>query len=102
MTQSNSWKKATTTLSLLILGGGLALGGNQLINSPRSFANESQPTAQAETDLQTQNAIAVPPNYVSSVVQQVGDSVVRIDASRTVATRPSPVLNDPFFRQFFG
>jgi len=100
MTQLNAWKKTTASFSLLILGGGLALGGNYLINSPQSFANESQ--TQAETDLQTQNGISVPQNYVSNVVQQVGDSVVRIDASRTVTARPSPIINDPFFRQFFG
>jgi len=102
MTRLNAWKKTTASLSLLFLGGGVALGGNHLINSPQSLANESQSIAQAENNLQAQNPISVPQNYVSTVVQQVGDSVVRIDASRTVAARPSPVLNDPFFRQFFG
>ena len=98
MTQSTI-KQATTALSLLLLGGGVALGGNYLINSPQSLANESA----TETKVQTQDAaIAVPQNYVSQVVQQVGNSVVRIDASRTVAANPSPMLNDPFFRQFFG
>ena len=101
MTPLKPLKKATTSLSLLLLGGGIALGGNYLINSPEGFANESNSPATTETEVEAK-AIAVPQNYVSQVVQQVGDSVVRIDASRTIANNPSPMSNDPFFRQFFG
>ena len=97
MTQS-IWKKATSSLSLVLLGGGIAVGGNYLINSPESFAEED-PAAVAETQ---EMAIAVPQNYVSDVVSRVGDSVVRIDASRTVATNAPAMFDDPFFRQFFG
>jgi serine protease Do len=46
-------------------------------------------------------AIAVPQNYVSQVVSRVGNSVVRIDASRKVATNVPAAFNDPFFREFF-
>ena len=98
MTQSSIWKKATSSLSLILLGGGIAVGGNYLINSPESFA-EADPAAVAETQ---EMAIAVPQNYVSDVVSRVGDSVVRIDASRTVATNAPTMFDDPFFRQFFG
>jgi Do/DeqQ family serine protease len=41
-------------------------------------------------------------NYITSMVQQVGPAVVRIDSSRTVETKLPEVFNDPFFRQFFG
>ncbi len=104
MTQLTTLQKATASASLLLLGGGIALGGNYLINSPHSVANES---AESSTVTKTENksgtmAISLPQNYVSNVVQQVGDSVVRIDASRTVSTNASPLLNDPVFRQFFG
>ncbi|MGK7948889.1 MAG: HhoA/HhoB/HtrA family serine endopeptidase [Xenococcaceae cyanobacterium] len=108
MKQSNLWKKATTSLSLVLLGGGVALGGNYLINSPQSIAqmqNDDRASILEEDKLTTettQTAIAIPQNYVSDVVQRVGDSVVRIDASRTVATNVPPMFNDPFFRQFFG
>lgn len=98
MTQSSIWKKATSSLSLVLLGGGIALGGNYLINSPESFA-EADPAAVADNE---EIAIAVPQNYVSDVVNRVGDSVVRIDASRTVATNVPAMFNDPYFRQFFG
>ncbi|MBE9047024.1 trypsin-like peptidase domain-containing protein [Pleurocapsales cyanobacterium LEGE 10410] len=104
-TESTSiWKQATTSLSLVLLGGGIALGGNYLISSPESFAREgidSATTVETNTD-QEDIAIAVPQNYVSDVVNRVGDSVVRIDASRTVATNVPAMFNDPFFRNFFG
>ena len=100
MTQSSVLKKVTSSLSLVLLGGGIALGGNYLVNSPESFAKEGlSENAAAE---QTTMAIAVPQNYVSDVVNRVGDSVVRIDASRKVATNVPAAFNDPFFKQFFG
>ncbi len=110
--QSSIWKKATSSLPLLLVGGGIALSGNYLINSPESFAKvETDPTSAtvAETpsgevaqEQSPEMAIAIPQNYVSNVVNQVGDSVVRIDASRKVATNVPATFNDPFFRQFFG
>jgi Do/DeqQ family serine protease len=42
----------------------------------------------------------VPRNFVAEVVQQSGNAVVRIDASRTVKTQMPPEFNNPFFRQF--
>ncbi len=104
MRQSTIWKKATTSISLVLLGGGIALGGNYLINSPQSLAQNSdnEVTREAEAAETSQTAIAIPQNYVSDVVNRVGDSVVRIDASRKVATNVPAMFNDPFFRQFFG
>jgi serine protease Do len=110
MTKSSIWNKATSSLTLLLLGGGIALGGNYLVNSPQSLANESSvnlvasaitdATKDATTD--SEAAIAVPQNYVSQVVSRVGNSVVRIDASRKVATNVPASFNDPFFKEFFG
>ena len=101
---STVWKKATASLSLMLLGGGIALGGNYLIDSPRSIAQDAgnKPATQEAEKYLTEGAIAVPQNYVSQVAQNVGDSVVRIDASRTVTTNAPAMFNDPFFRQFFG
>ena len=39
---------------------------------------------------------------MTNVVQSVGPSVVRIDASRTVRQSPNDPFNNPFFRRFFG
>ena len=103
MKPSIFWNKVTASLSLVALGGGLALSGNYLINSPQSFAKDAENQALTEKNAETTAAaIAVPQNYVSQVVNQVGDSVVRIDASRTVATNVPAMFDDPFFRQFFG
>ena len=101
--QSKIWQKATTSLSLVLLGGGIALSGNYLINSPQSIAqNTGKETVEEKSTVSDGVAIAVPQNYVSDVAQKVGNSVVRIDASRTVATNVPAAFNDPFFRQFFG
>jgi S1-C subfamily serine protease len=43
-------------------------------------------------------------NFISQVVDRVGPAVVRINASKVVATRQvsSDEFDDPFFRRFFG
>ena len=101
MTQSSVLNKIASSLSLVLLGSAIALGGNYLVNSPESFAKDGlEENAAAEQAAPV--AIAVPQNYVSDVVNRVGDSVVRIDASRKVATNVPAAFNDPFFKQFFG
>jgi serine protease Do len=42
-------------------------------------------------------------NFIASAAERVGPAVVRIDSARTVTTSSRPrILNDPFFREFFG
>ena len=42
-------------------------------------------------------------SFVAKAVNLVGPAVVRIDTERTVTRRnPDPMLEDPFFRRFFG
>lgn len=43
-------------------------------------------------------------SFVAEAVRQVGTAVVRIDTEKTVTRRamPDPMLEDPFFRRFFG
>lgn len=43
-------------------------------------------------------------SFVATAVNLVGPAVVRIDTERTVTRRssPDPMLEDPFFRRFFG
>lgn len=43
-------------------------------------------------------------SFVAAAVNRVGPAVVRIDTERTVTRRstPDPLLEDPFFRRFFG
>ena len=41
-------------------------------------------------------------SFVSAAVERMGDAVVRINTERTITRNPDPMLNDPFFRRFFG
>ncbi len=101
MTKTLSWTKTTSSVLLVLLGGGIALGGNYLINSPTSLTNGENKTNVAATTT-TPGAIAISQNYVSDVVNQVGNTVVRIDAVRKVATNVPSTFNDPSLKQFFG
>lgn len=51
----------------------------------------------------TSATTGAPHNFISDVVQKVGDTVVRIDTERTVVRPASdPFFDDPFLRDFFG
>ena len=41
-------------------------------------------------------------SFVSAAVDRMGDAVVRINTERTITRNPDPLMNDPFFRRFFG
>ncbi len=94
----SSIQKSALYLSLLSLGAGAALLGQQMIPS-------SAPTVPLASSLSA--AIAAAPdnpdsNYITQVVDQVGPAVVRINSSRRVSQQTPDEFNDPFFRQFFG
>ncbi|WP_036479999.1 HhoA/HhoB/HtrA family serine endopeptidase [Myxosarcina sp. GI1] len=105
----SSWRKVTKPISLVLLGGGIALGGNYLINSPQIVAsplNDSEVAQSSNSPFRSSVAQSspdiVPQNFVTNVVNTVGSSVVRINASRTVETRLPEAFDDPYFRRFFG
>ncbi|MDJ0535475.1 MAG: HhoA/HhoB/HtrA family serine endopeptidase [Xenococcaceae cyanobacterium MO_207.B15] len=101
--KSSRWKKASTSLSLILLGGGMALGGNYLVNNSEILANTPERgILKQQTAISDDTLAFVPQNFVTNVVNQVGATVVRINASRTVETRLPEAFNDPFFRRFFG
>jgi serine protease Do len=102
-------QKLIKSLSLMLAGGGVALGGNYLINSPQITASPlktpallNQQSAKASQPVATDTSLVTPQNFVTNVVKQVGTSVVRINASRTVETKLPAEFNDPYFRRFFG
>ena len=100
---SSPWRKAATTLSLVALGAGLAVGGNYAVNVPLDARTPEAESASIEKVEPTSVAIApTPSNFVTEVVDTVGPAVVRINASRTVDTQAPEMFNDPFFRRFFG
>ncbi len=41
-------------------------------------------------------------SFVTVAVNRVGSAVVRIDTERTITRRNDPMMEDPFFRRFFG
>ena len=101
--KSSKWQKVATSLSLILLGGGIALGGNYLINGQRIVAGTPQEEILSRKQAKSETKLALAPqNFVSDVVNQVGDTVVRINSSRVVQTRLPQAFNDPFFRDFFG
>ncbi len=95
----SSIQKSALYLSLLALGAGAALAGQQMI-TPTPPSTVPMATALSA-------AIAAAPdnpdtNYITQVVEQVGPAVVRINSSRKVSQQLPDEFNDPFFKQFFG
>ncbi len=101
----NWMKQLTTYTSLILLGAGIGLGGNSLVNHAQLLAGitENQEISPEKITRTTRPLITTNnTNFVTQVVQEVGPAVVRIDASRTVETLLPPMFNDPFFQRFFG
>ena len=92
-----SWRKSATYLSLILLGAGATFSGNYLADKTQSAPAIAAPAISSNAIAQLPGATNT--NFVTSVVEQVGPAVVRINSSRTV-TRNIP--NDPRLRRFFG
>ncbi|MFM7427669.1 MAG: HhoA/HhoB/HtrA family serine endopeptidase [Elainella sp.] len=99
------------SLGLVFLGAGIATAGSYMVLRPQPNPTATapvvaaQPTTGVATPVsQLSRAAATNPNFITNVVNQVGPSVVRIDASRTVrdTNQQFGQFNDPFFREFFG
>lgn len=91
-----SVQRSATYLSLLLVGSMGTLLGTQVFPSnsllPQPSLAQLPKTLPGQTDT----------NFIARAVEKVGPAVVRIDSSRTVSRRRSPLFNDPFFREFFG
>lgn len=107
------------SVALVLFGAGVATVGPQMAAAlstlvplpafafPGEAPAESSLQAQADAPAVPRNQIAIAPsvsspNLIADIVREVGPSVVRIDASRTVRSNLPPQFQDPFFRQFFG
>lgn len=97
--------------AFLVVGGGAGWASHQYFNRNAESALESPsstvPAAlEPESDPEpAQTAVAIAPtnpNFIADAVEKVGPSVVRIDASRTVAQQIPDALENPIFRRFFG
>ncbi len=102
------WAKNFILTFIVAISTALISGCSNLGNIVSSKTPEQ--TAQARDKTSNAPKIAPPPifkdsrdpNFVVSVVQEVGPAVVRIDTSRTVTSRVPDEFNDPFFQRFFG
>jgi len=70
--------------------------------------SQAEPAPNLSSVLPSSVALKVPDvagskSFVTAAVNRVGPAVVRIDTERTLNRRlPDPMLEDPFFRRFFG
>ncbi|MFM6194269.1 MAG: HhoA/HhoB/HtrA family serine endopeptidase [Planktothrix sp.] len=101
--------QSLTSLSLVALGVGLGMAGMSL--APYLQQRSQTPTPQAAptvaptpipSPVSATSGTIADPNLVSSVVEQVGPAVVRINATKTVESQVPEAFNDPFFQRFFG
>lgn len=104
-----SFKKPITTIGLVLLGVGIGVAGDYVFEHNSTVASNSPVvkstlTTNQNNQLPNQSSgmIGGNSNYITTIVQQVGPAVVRIDSSRTVENKLPEAFNDPFFRQFFG
>jgi len=106
MKNSTNFKlnKLLSYTSLILLGAGIGVGSTYTLYNPGLIANaESAPSIGRDNNLaKSSSAPSKGENFVSQVVNKVGAAVVRIDASKKVTTQQPEILNDPFFREFFG
>lgn len=91
-----SVQRSATYLSFLLVGSMGTLLGTQVFPSnsllPQPSVAQLPKTLPGQTDT----------NFIARAVEKVGPAVVRIDSSRTIQRRRSPLFDDPFFREFFG
>jgi len=102
--------KPAIYLLMFLLGGGIALLGNDLISHNQlpsrqqpNAGTASLPVSAPDHPTNPDNLSATTAtNSIAGVVKQVGPAVVRINSTRTVTNKLPDAFNDPFFRQFFG
>jgi serine protease Do len=77
-----------------------------LLFPPRAHSAVTKPSTNAPArvivqDTPTSRELKAPLTF-APVAKKVGPSVVNIYSTMTIKERPHPLLNDPFFRRFFG
>lgn len=97
---NRSVQRMGQSLCLMLLGAGIATVGTgalramQLPQSDAAVANAPEIAAAPITPNSS--------SFVANIVQDAGQAVVRIDASRTVTSRVPEAFQNPFFREFLG
>ncbi|GBF82921.1 HhoA/HhoB/HtrA family serine endopeptidase [Aphanothece sacrum] len=91
----NQWRSHLTALLLGII---LCFGGFQVLSSQAdSLKLDQPPLTIAQVPISNNSD-----SFVAAAVSRTGPAVVRIDTESVVTRRVDPLLDDPFFREFFG
>ncbi|NET02967.1 MAG: PDZ domain-containing protein [Sphaerospermopsis sp. SIO1G2] len=102
LSKRHGWKKAATSLSLVLLGSGMTFAGGYLADNQQKVTETASKLAVEKVNAATPLPGNTDPNFITRVVKKVGPAVVRINSARTVKTEIPSEFNDPFFRRFFG
>jgi S1-C subfamily serine protease len=86
------------------------MGVTLTVTSLRVLPSSAEPGPNPVTDSFTEvaqrpssaTAVMGSHSFVTAAVNRVGAAVVRIDTERTITRRTDPLMEDPFFRRFFG
>ncbi len=109
---SNSHKQSTsgsnrrfltplTSFLLIALGAGSAFTLSNVFLGTETDRPDTVSQPRGVASAQAAPLPGTDTNFVTTVVEEVGPAVVRINASRTVETEIPEELDDPFFRRFF-
>jgi S1-C subfamily serine protease len=109
-TRGLSLKQLGIYAAVLAAGGGLGWAGGYLLNEENRFDRPTVGSTALQSPLtevaQSPVAGAIErnnnPNFIADAAERVGPAVVRIDSSRTVASRVPEAFQNPLFRRFFG
>lgn len=104
-----SFRQLTVYLALLSIGGGTGLLGGRYLHTNHLATNSPAVPVVREVSPDTQPYYRESPiitrsssNFIAEAVEQVGPSVIRIDAVRQAAKNLPDALNNPLFKRFFG
>jgi serine protease Do len=98
------WRQSSVRylLVLLLSTGGVILGScarETAVVPPQSSQEQPALSVNPERPLEP---VPEDTNFVVNVVQRVEPAVVQVNTARTVRQEAPEILNDPFFRRFFG
>lgn len=99
---SRSIRQLSTHIVAIFMGVMLTFTSLRVL--PSAAEPGPNPVTESSTILAQKPSAAVigSHSFVTAAVNRVGSAVVRIDTERTITRRNEPMLEDPFFRRFFG
>jgi len=99
---SRSIRQLSTHIVAIFMGVMLTVTSLRVL--PSAAEPSPNPITESSTILAQKPSAAVigSHSFVTAAVNRVGSAVVRIDTERTITRRNDPMMEDPFFRRFFG